>query len=960
MLKRVILAEDPLAPDTWETADVEDVCEFLASRFGKFPDTARIYHGQVSEQNDVTPSCKAEIEALQKLEGTFYVVVYPAGPIAIIAIIALAVVTVIALGQDIPDPPEPMTRKQDNSSPNNELGKRQNRERINGRIPDVFGSPRSTPDLIAPNYTLYENNIETEHSLLCIGKGSFEIPVGEIKEGTTPYSEIENSVIEVYGSGVPPAPYSPREIQIGGALTDAFVATDRSNAVNGQTLIPISGDTLVGSNDMRFMGGWREIGDDLYHVENDGSHDFRNFIVSGATLEITNGDFSLESLDLSQPVLVDTITPFGAPGLFWFGSSILTNILPNSEVVEITDSDFVIDGVTYNLNGVYETILSFGLGYVVSDAEEVNSSWGLLKTNTIGAITIGLRYLTTVETVNVDGAYTVTEVTEDNIYLDNPQLINSDWGKVLLQAPFAPYDKSPTLENLSGNATGPFTIAEPGTSEVIVNFLAPQGLYKDDGTNQTSINIEIETTIQRIDILGAPVGAEEVFNVTLIGSATSRGRRTVTGRFTLSEPSACFVSVSRITGYVSGFTGQISEEVKWVDLYGASSIDGIDFGDVTLVRSKGVATAEATSAKSRSLNMQVTRKIPKRISSSDFTTELFPTSRADEIISFISLDPRIGNRSKDELDFDSIYDTVAEIESYFGSAIATEFNYTFDSDNLSYEEMMLSIAQVIFCTAYRRGSQIKLSFEAETENSTLLFNHRNKLPGSETRTVRFGNRNDNDGVEFDYVDPSDDSIQTFYLPDQNTINPQRIDTPGIRNKLQAHFHAYRIWNKIRYQHIATEFEATQEADLLVLGDRVLNADNTRPFIQDGEVESQLGLELVLSQKVDLTTEPSYIIFLQYPDGTVESIGITAGSDSYRVVLANAPAVGLSLDVDNFARTTYLIVGSTETNLNAFLISEKQPTANFTSTVTAINYDLRYYDNDKDHENGIVDENGNPI
>jgi hypothetical protein len=95
MLKQIIVAENPLDPDSWESHFSEDVREFLAQRYDQFPDTGRIYHGHVSVDHDVTPSDERGIERLGELEGPFYVVIYPHDPITIIvAIVAVAAVAV--------------------------------------------------------------------------------------------------------------------------------------------------------------------------------------------------------------------------------------------------------------------------------------------------------------------------------------------------------------------------------------------------------------------------------------------------------------------------------------------------------------------------------------------------------------------------------------------------------------------------------------------------------------------------------------------------------------------------------------------------------------------------------------------------------------------------------------------------------------------------------------------------
>jgi hypothetical protein len=403
--------------------------------------------------------------------------------------------------------------------------------------------------------------------------------------------------------------------------------------------------------------------------------------------------------------------------------------------------------------------------------------------------------------------------------------------------------------------------------------------------------------------------------------------------------------------------GSVVDEIKWRDLYSMGAVTQNDFGDVTTVHSVTRATGGALVAKSRKLNILVTRKLPQRVSGSTFTTELYATDRADDIISAICLDPFIGNRSAGEIDFDNIYDTVAEIETYFGIEKAVQFGYTFDADNLSFEEMIGSVVGAIFCTAYRFGSVIRINFEKETEDSVLLFNHRNKLPGSEKRSVRFGNQSDFDSVEVEYVNPEDDSIATVYLPNDEGQNPKKIESIGVRNRIQAYWAAQRFWGKIQYQNIASEFDATQEADLLALNDRILVADNTRTETQDGEVLSQNGLELTISQPAAFVDGTTYTIFLQHTDGTTESIGVVAGSDQYKVVLANAPKAALSLDAANFARATYQIVSDDDTREQAFLVTEKDILSNLTSRVTAINYDARYYAADQQYNDGIINEEG---
>ncbi|MFA5407436.1 MAG: host specificity factor TipJ family phage tail protein [Bacilli bacterium] len=337
-------------------------------------------------------------------------------------------------------------------------------------------------------------------------------------------------------------------------------------------------------------------------------------------------------------------------------------------------------------------------------------------------------------------------------------------------------------------------------------------------------------------------------------------------------------------------------------------------------------------------------------------------SNAADILCAMALDPYIGRMQESEIDTDAIRSILGpggEVETYFGTSLCAEFSYAFDDRNLSFEEMVGQLMQAVFCTAFRRGNVLSVAFEKQRADSMLLFNHRNKLPGSENRTITFGAVTQNDGIELSYVEPyapnaqNVDSQYTLYFPeDQSAVAPKKIDAAGVRNRVQAWMLGWRLYQKLLYQNEVTQFDATSEAALCIIGDRILVADNTRSGVQDGEVLAQNGLELTLSQPVDIGAElspaPSYSIFLQLYDGSVESIPISAGSTDRKVILSEAPSLPLVLDEAKYARTTYMIVSEAEEDRAAFLVQEKDAKKGGIYGIKAVNYDDRYYAHDQDY------------
>jgi len=474
------------------------------------------------------------------------------------------------------------------------------------------------------------------------------------------------------------------------------------------------------------------------------------------------------------------------------------------------------------------------------------------------------------KSVNLNGSYTALSVSSNQITLDNPAGTNADWNELADYIADSTDYISPTISSSGDRWIGPFNVEVDTLEQIFTNFVARRGLYSiDDGGQQRSLAVEVELEVDSLTN-GVPDGNPELFQVTINGSATLRTLRAATIRANPTFSGPMQIRARRITERDLEFDGTITDEIEWERAYGISPVSQSDFGDITTIHTRTRATSGALAVRRRELNAVVTRRVGLRISGDTFDTVLTATQDAAEILAAVLRDPVIGNRPVSQIDVDNIYDTIAEVETHFGTALARQFNYSFDETDFSLEQTIASIATACFCTAYRQGNIIKVSFEKATVDSTLLFNHRNKLPGSENRVVSFGRQNNHDGVELTYIDPNDGSTLYYLIPNDNTAtNPRRVQTVGIGSQEQAYYHAWRAWNKIRYQNTTTQFTATQEAAATILLDRILVADNTRSDVQDGQVVRINGLLITTSQPVTFEGGETYTVFLQNTDGTVD-------------------------------------------------------------------------------------------
>lgn len=854
-MKTVELMSNALDLNEFSEHNCESILDFVMEQFpGGMPETLRIYHEHISEVTDVTPRCEADFDAIQALPGPFYVVTYPGVPIAYV-VYAVIVLLVVAVALSI-KPKVPAIGNNQTQSSNNSLSDRSNQARPNSRIPDIFGTVNSVPDLIAVPYKIFINNIEVEYCYMCIGRG--EHAVSNIQDDTTLISEIDGASVEIYAPFTSPNNTSAPQLRVGTPIQTPVLDVARYTSVNGQTLIAPDANTYY--------------------------------------------------------------------SLHW--------ILNGSGNYKVTATENNVDFTTF-----------FAIGDTVVLAFDPLSGGG-----------------------DISGTYTIASSATDHFTLLNPQVTNAVWDTI---------SATTTTSGSNGNVSnpaipwiGPFIMPKPNATQLFLNVVAENGMYLQNNNGIYGLTTSYEIEVTPVDSANVPTGATATFTGGVTSGGASTTSKATTTVIDLPTTGRCSVRMRRTT-VKSTFSGTTVDEIKWRDMYGVAPVSKAHFGDLTTVQSVTIATEGALSVKDRKLNMLVTRMLPtsESILHLDGTrtyTNTFSGSTATndmaDIACFMALDPRIGGRNVSELDVNGIYHTRDAVATYFGTSDCSSFCYTFDDTTVSFEESLTYVAAATFSTAFRRGNIISFSFEQETEDSLLLFNHRNKIPGSETRTVRFGNADNVDGVNYTWVDPVDESSVIYYIPeDQSAVNPKEITATGVRNINQAYLQAYRAWNKIQFQNTSTEFTGTDEGNILVINDRILVADNTRTGTLDGEIIKQDGLTLTLSQPTDTSAAGSeqIHIFLQLYDGTVQNLPCTVNPPTAvgartTVTLSTAPRLPLVVGVDTYARTGYMITWDTKPRQQAFLVNEKSDGDNaLTVKITAINYDSRYYQNDGDYIAGLV-------
>ena len=924
---------------------------------------ARLYKDSVCVQNDVTPKTKQDALDLLNADADYFVVCHAGAALPAWAIWAAFAASVAVSVYTYMNMPKAKVGSESSGSSNNSLAQRQNKHRVNQRVPDIYGTVKSIPDLIAPVYRYYKDNVQVEECLLCVGRGYYDINPDSIKEAETPVNTIEGASISIYEPGYPLISASP-QIKIGEAFEEYPLVAKQISSVDGkQTLlspnsselkykfVSFSDNKVAVTNGVQYVNTewtWSYITSAFMRQPDNVYADFTSKFSSGEQIIIENAIFgSVNDATISGNTNVSTA------GALTIATSIDINNPDDFKKIRVV-SLLVNDATAgtldlageYNVDSIVKSGSSGTWFYSVSLSSnfgEVNPNFTLLSANTSGVLSAVLA--DNENNIDLSGTYTIASVSSNEITLVNPATVNSDWnrlGELTSQQVTEMLNRVVTFKGSSENFVGWYYGGNKDSTGFILNFLAQNGIYDGDRAKQVAIEVHYQYLIN-----GVPAGSIYKVGAVMQGTANNRNPIGITIKQAFPFTGQFRFRVKRIND--NGNSASLIDDVVFESAYSYYQTLKLWYDDVTVARLKRLAIGSGTNASE--LNMIATRKLYSYRSGTQ-SAERIATNNFADIVIDIATDPHIGRMQLSEIDVQSLYELSDEIEAYFGTSKACEFNYTFDDRNASYQEMIFMIAEAVFCTARRENGLHYFSFERETPNSLILFNHRNMKPESLNINDLFGIQDDYDGVELKWRDPSDNYAEAVIkLPDALQTNYKTIETVGVTNPLQAHFLAWRVWNKLRFNRKAVEFTAYGEADLVTRKDRIALVDSTVPNLCSGEIEYQDNTVLVLDYPIVLDSSKQYVIHLQLKTGAVDVIDIVRQFDEFRIEIARIPL--MPLVVDGVAHAAFSITLASESDFDAYLIEEKDPNATFESTVRAIQYDPRYYSNDKDHINELI-------
>lgn len=670
---------------------------------------------------------------------------------------------------------------------------------------------------------------------------------------------------------------------------------------------------------------------------------------------ITDGDTLLSEITGSSAAVY---APYTSPNSGDAPQTLVGD--PITEPLFITYASNEIDGATLkapndinaNLSNVGATARRNGNTGTITDPSGGAAFSDIIR---LGGNAVFTRVIADPDPSNTDydlsGTYPVLAVSDVDITVDISANLTpwTDMGAEGAEIPLRQvYENEPAVtiapqDTYTASLTDWTSITVIKPERLLVNISADNGMYKDSGgSSKKPASVTAEVQYQLLDDSNNPYG--EIYAVQGTVSGRSSDATGVSIIADLPFASKVRVRARRVTDADFDFEGQVVDEIKYDALYGQIRDKTTHYGNRTTVHTARKQTPRATSVKSPKLALIVTEKLYKYLGGGVFDTVLTENTQAVQSLIRLMRDPVVGNLNLTAANMDKLIATQAEVEAYFGTPLAGQFCYTFDSYETTAQDIITTIAEAIFCSASRRGHSIYLDLERPRAGPEMVFTHRSKAPSGEKWTRQFNDRTAYDSLKFSYIDPDTNIKETIQIPETGGVKTDTYDSKGIRNYQQAYWHAWRRYQRNRLNRVAVEFTALEEGALAVPGRPISVVKGSRVAPFDGYVIAVNGLTLTLSQPVEFTPGEDHSIILKKRDGSVQSVGVTPGVITQQVVMLSAPAE--SIYTGNDALKTEFSFGSdARHSAQMMLVSTVTPGNNRTVVITGYNYSDGYYEKD---------------
>ena len=514
-----------------------------------------------------------------------------------------------------------------------------------------------------------------------------------------------------------------------------------------------------------------------------------------------------------------------------------------------------------------------------------------------------------------------------------------------------------SVGKVNSNIVGPIYPPEDA-DRLYFNIFSDAGFYKLVKNNEINVDIEIEVVFEEIDENQIPTGNgfSEKFDYS---SHPTKVTRSTGFTYETSAPSYSKyqVSLKRITNRDKGKDTQSLDRAYWGDLYYEESVSLPNNEDVSIMKARIPSSPASRGVKKRLVNFDAVRIHQPYIGNGKFGTKKPVRTFAESLIG-MALDKYNGRLTIDQIDGDTLLEIQEQMKQYYGFDSYCDLGYNFDNSKVRFQEAYKLLCTAVNAQSYAQGGVFKAYPDINRTVSSKQFTHRYKIAGSDTRaTVDY---RENDGVRVSYRnEKGEEKTIERHVNGINSYNPLKIQLSGCFQEKVAIIRANRELNILKFQRDTFNFDSDALGLLSVPSERVDNVDLTRIVdrpgaetnykIYDGVVESVNGLTLQLSEPVYFEEGHTHSIRFTKKNGSLmPAIACVRGHSDYHVLLQEAPESEIKTWYTGEKTNFTFASDSNRSSLPCIIrsIKSKKSKGLDARSLTCVNYDERYYQNDR--------------
>lgn len=496
-------------------------------------------------------------------------------------------------------------------------------------------------------------------------------------------------------------------------------------------------------------------------------------------------------------------------------------------------------------------------------------------------------------------------------------------------------------EELYDGPSGPFTLNEWDTPihRIAVDVSFPQGLYSmSDKGKLESESVTLLFEYREIGEFGAAIGSwTNIANPTITRSDNTPQRIT----FSQGVPAGRYEIRGRRTTDKPESTRKATM-ARWEAAKGYAKSIG-NFGDVTVIAMKALATNNLNDQSAKAFNVIVTRKLPTWTSGGGWGSRV---ATRNPIWSFCDLFRSTYGAKLPEQYLDM--PTLKAMADVF-EANNTKFDWIFDSPMTIWEaaKMILRVGRAV---PVPRGSLVTAVRDVPQTLPSAVFNQHNIIQGSLSKRLAMFDFQPFDGLTVEYTDPDTWKPKEVncVLPGRDGLNLDRLKMPGITSRNRAYREGMHIQARRELQRKTVIFQTGLEGHIPAYLDLVSITHDTVRVGQGGMIlayNSSTNV-MTLSEQVQFAAETIvHKIAIRGDDGAIIGTPITCypGPDANKVILASDPSPALDFS-ENRVPPLYAFGVA---DLWSFLgkVTGIRPIDSKTVELTVVNYVPQSYDYD---------------